>query len=141
VDPEKDGVASIEECVAIEGPASMEAQRRIQFRDIVTGDESWIYLDVNANSLWMRAGEKVPTRSRTLIALSKAILTVFCGLRNVVPINWLVQGMSFKGAYFDQDILWSLAAEPQGEGRPKRRHKHCSIWTLPNHTHQYRIWP
>jgi hypothetical protein len=30
---------------------ALEAQQRIEFRDIVTGDESWIYLHMSPNSI------------------------------------------------------------------------------------------
>jgi hypothetical protein len=39
---------------------TLETQQRIEFRDIVIEDESWIYLDTNPNSIWIGAGEKVP---------------------------------------------------------------------------------
>jgi hypothetical protein len=31
----------------------LEAQQRIGFRDIITGDESWIYLNMTPNSIWI----------------------------------------------------------------------------------------
>jgi hypothetical protein len=30
---------------------ALEAEQRIEFRDIVTGDESWIYLHMSPNSI------------------------------------------------------------------------------------------
>jgi hypothetical protein len=51
----------------------LEAQQRIGFRDILTGDESWIYLNMTPNSIWIGAEEIPPTRSRTTIASTKAM--------------------------------------------------------------------
>jgi hypothetical protein len=44
-------------CILLE---TLEAQQRIGFREIVTGDESWIYLDTNPDSIWIGAKKKVP---------------------------------------------------------------------------------
>jgi hypothetical protein len=62
----------------------LEAKQRIEFCDIVTGDESWIYLYMNPNSTWIgsdRIGseETTPTRLRTMIVSIKAMLIVFWG--------------------------------------------------------------
>jgi hypothetical protein len=35
----------------------LEAQQQIGFCDIVTGDESWVYLDMVLNSIWIGAEE------------------------------------------------------------------------------------
>jgi hypothetical protein len=50
---------------------TVEAQQRIGFQDIVTGDESRIYLDTNPNFVWIEAVIKVPTRSCTMVTSSK----------------------------------------------------------------------
>jgi hypothetical protein len=103
----------------------LEAQQRIGFRDIITGDESWIYLDMTSNSIWIEAEEILPTRPRTTIASTKVMLTVFWGIRGVRPINWLPHGASFNGAYFDENILQPMASELHA-GEEK---KHC-LWPL-----------
>jgi hypothetical protein len=46
----------------------LEAQQRIGFRDIIAADESWIYLNMTPNSIWIGAEEIPPTRPRTTIA-------------------------------------------------------------------------
>jgi hypothetical protein len=56
---------------------ALESQQRIGFRDIVTGDESWIYLHMNPNSFWTGADKIAPTRARTTMASTKEMLTVF----------------------------------------------------------------
>jgi hypothetical protein len=57
----------------------LEAQQRIVFRDIVTDNESRIYLHMSPNSIWIGAEETAPTRPRTMIASTKAMLTVSLG--------------------------------------------------------------
>jgi hypothetical protein len=41
----------------------LESQKRIGFRDIITGDESWIYLNMTLNSIWIGA-EEIPPLDR-----------------------------------------------------------------------------
>jgi hypothetical protein len=38
----------------------LEAQQRIGFHHIITGDESWIYLSMSPNSIWIGAEEIPP---------------------------------------------------------------------------------
>jgi histone-lysine N-methyltransferase SETMAR len=103
----------------------LEGQQRIGFRDIITGDESWIYLNMTPNSIWIRAKEIPPIRPRTTIASTKAMLTVFWGIRGLRLINWLPHRASFNGAYFDENILQPMASECHA-GEEK---KHCP-WSL-----------
>jgi hypothetical protein len=100
---------------------ALEAQQPIGFRDIVTGDESWIYLQMSPNSIWIGAEETAPTRRKTMIASTKAMLPVFWGSRCVTLGDWLPQGASFNGAYFDEHILQMMASELHA-GEEK---KHC----------------
>jgi hypothetical protein len=100
---------------------ALEVRQRIGFRKIVTDNESWIYLHMSSNSIWIRVEETAPTRSRTTIASIKAMLTVFWGIRGVTHGVWLPQGASFNGTYFDQHILQVIASDFHA-GEEK---KHC----------------
>jgi hypothetical protein len=90
---------------------ALEAEQRIEFRDIVTGDESWIYLQMSPNSIWIGAEEIAPTRPRTTIASTKTMLAVFWGIRGVRPVNWLPLDASFNKAHSNQHILQVMASE------------------------------
>jgi hypothetical protein len=94
-------------------------------REIIKGDESWIYLNMTPNSIWIGAEEIPPTRPRTTITSTKAMLTVFWGIRGVRLINWLTHGASLNGAYFDENILQPMASEL----RAGEKKKHCP-WPL-----------
>jgi hypothetical protein len=61
--------------------------------------------------IWIGAEETAPTRPRTTIASTKAILTVFWEIRGVTLGDWLPQGASFNGAYFDEHILQVMTSE------------------------------
>jgi hypothetical protein len=77
----------------------LEVQQRIGFRDIITGDESWFYLDVAPNSSWTGAEEAAPTPPRTTIASTKTMLAVFWGIRCTTLVDWLAQNASFNGEF------------------------------------------
>jgi hypothetical protein len=75
--------------------------------------------------IWIGAEETAPTRPRAKIASTKAMLIVFWGIRGVTLLDWLSQGASFNGAYFDEHILQVMASELHA-GEEK---KHC-LWSL-----------
>jgi hypothetical protein len=52
-------------------------------------------------------------------------LIAFQSICGVVLVNWIHQGASFKGAYFDQEIVQPTVAELQREGKSKHY-----PWTL-----------
>jgi hypothetical protein len=66
---------------------ALEAQQRIKFRDIVTDDESWIYLHMSPNSIWIGVEETAPTRPKRTIPSIKAMLIVFWGIRGVTLVD------------------------------------------------------
>jgi hypothetical protein len=53
------------------------------------------------------------------------MLAVFLNIGGMILMNWLSQGASFNGAYFNEKNLQPMAAEIQREERAK----HCP-WTL-----------
>jgi hypothetical protein len=104
---------------------ALEAQQRIAFRDIVAGDESWIYLHMSPNSIWIGAEETASTRPTTTSASTKAMLTVFWEIRGVILIDWLPQGAFSNGTYFDEHVIHVMGSELHA-GEEK---KHCP-WAL-----------
>jgi histone-lysine N-methyltransferase SETMAR len=107
---------------------TLEAPQRIERRDIVTGNESWIDLHISPNSIWIGAEKTAPARPRTTMASTKAILTVFWGIRGVTLVDRSPQGASLNGADFDEHILQVIASELHA-GEEK---KHCPwplVWT------------
>jgi hypothetical protein len=60
-----------------------------------------------------------------MMASTKAMLHVFWGIRSVGLINWLHHGASFKGAYFDENILQPMDSELYA----REKKKHCP-WPL-----------
>jgi hypothetical protein len=74
------------------------------------------------------------------ITSSKATLIVFQSICGVILVNWIHQGASFNGAYFDREIVQPTVAELQKEGKSKHY-----LWTLlhmdntKSHTSKYNL--
>jgi hypothetical protein len=52
-------------------------QNKTDFQDIITGDESWIFIDTAPSSFWYWSDEELPTRPRRTISADKRILIAF----------------------------------------------------------------
>jgi hypothetical protein len=55
---------------------TLEVQQRIEFRDLVTGNESWINLDMTPDLIWIGAEEKSHAIAHDESA-TKSMLTMF----------------------------------------------------------------
>jgi hypothetical protein len=49
------------------------------FQDIITGDESWIFIDMAPSLIWLSLDKELPTRPRRTIGADKRILITFLG--------------------------------------------------------------
>jgi hypothetical protein len=118
----------------------LEAPQRIGFCDIITGDESWIYLNMTPNSILIGAEEIPPTRPRTTTASKTALLTVCWGIRGVRLVNWLPHGASLMGP-ISMKIFSSRWLLNFTQARRKSIARgHCSIWIMRDRTYQNGIW-
>jgi hypothetical protein len=52
----------------------MQAQKRCHFRDLIPGDETWVYLDMQPRTVWLPAGTELP---------------VFWGIHEVAQYCWV----------------------------------------------------
>jgi hypothetical protein len=86
-----------------------ESQRGVNFRDIVTGDESWFLQHDEHERIWCLSADEVPTRVRPTIGVRKTMPTVFFSVRGAVLINWLPPQAKFNSTYFCQNELEPLA--------------------------------
>jgi histone-lysine N-methyltransferase SETMAR len=49
----------------------LQAQKRCHFRDLIPGDETWVYLDVKPGAIWLPADAELPVRVKRTIASEK----------------------------------------------------------------------
>jgi hypothetical protein len=62
-------------------------QKKIQFRNIITGDESWIFIRTVPGSIWLSLDEELPTRPWPTIGTDKRMLVVFSGMTRIVHVS------------------------------------------------------
>jgi hypothetical protein len=73
-----------------------------KFATIITGDESWIYLDNPLKSVWIPEGAPRPTQPKLTISAKKYLLTVFFNGQGLQAIHWLEKGTMNSDIFINQ---------------------------------------
>jgi hypothetical protein len=55
----------------------LQAQERCHFRDLLTGDETWVYLNMKPGAIWLPADTEIQLRVRRQIVSEKGMLIIF----------------------------------------------------------------
>jgi hypothetical protein len=50
----------------------LQAQKRCHFRDLITGDEIWVYIDMKPGIIWLPVDAELPVRGKRTIASESA---------------------------------------------------------------------
>jgi hypothetical protein len=85
--------------------------RKKQWRgwhDILTLDESWLYLSTDYERIWMSLGEKVPDRERRTIHSPKFMATVVWNPSGFSVMKLLPNGSIFNNLYYITEILQDI---------------------------------
>jgi hypothetical protein len=87
----------------------LSGQKTCQWHDIVTLDESWIYLFSEHDLMWTGPGEIVVDREWHTVQLPKLMLTVVWNLIEFHVLKALPKGRKFNAQYYIiiQMISWS----------------------------------
>jgi histone-lysine N-methyltransferase SETMAR len=93
---------------------SMEARN---FRNIVTGDESWFTLEFQHARRWSVSRDDVPTRAIQQIATRKFMLSVIWGIGGFHVIDLMTTQCSFNSEYFVNHVMVPLIDEIFPNGR------------------------
>jgi hypothetical protein len=75
-------------------------EEETSFQRIITGDESWFYLDYSSDHIWSGAGDDIPQRISRSIQSEKFLLTVLWSTRGPLVVKWMERGQCFNSAYF-----------------------------------------
>jgi hypothetical protein len=103
--------------MAIELLQVLSVQSTRQWRDIVTLDESWIYLFSEHDLMWTAPGEIVADREQHTVQSLKFMLTVVWNPIRFRVLKALPKGRKFNAQYYIiQAISWSQSQI--GGGRP-----------------------
>jgi hypothetical protein len=98
----------------------LEEAQSTGFRQLVTGDESWIYLSYVPHAVWTRSQDEVPTREKQTISIKKFTLTVFWSVDGFHVVEFLSTDTKFNTAYFVEHII-PLIVTSLEIGASKRR--------------------
>jgi hypothetical protein len=61
----------------------LQAQERCHFRDLITGDETRVPLDVKPRTIWLPADAELPVHVKRTIASEERMLIVFWGIHGI----------------------------------------------------------
>jgi hypothetical protein len=95
----------------------LEDVERNDFRNIVTGDESWFTLELQQSAKWSTVHEDVPQRVRQQIGKQKFLLTVICGIDGCHALDLMTSQRSFDSQYFIDNIMVPLVEKVFPNGR------------------------
>jgi hypothetical protein len=89
------------------------AQERCHFRDLVTGDETWVYLDEKPGAIWLPAEAELPVRVERTVSSDKCMLIVFWGIHGNSHYYWLPKDSTLNSPFFREEVLSPLAQKMQ----------------------------
>jgi hypothetical protein len=104
--------------MAIELLQVLSVQSTRQWRDVVTLDESWIYLFSEHDLMWTAPGEIVVDRERHIVQSPKFMLTVVWNPIGFHVLKALLNGRKFNAQYYIIIQMISWLQSQIGSGRP-----------------------
>jgi hypothetical protein len=98
------------------------------FHRIITGDESWFYLDYSSDHIWSCAGDDIPERINHTIQSEKFMLTVLWSTRGPPVVEWMERGQHFNSTYFCAVIINELVHKLKTMGPfPRKNWDHLHL--------------
>ena len=91
----------------------LETSKSFDYRDIITGDQSWILYKYNPHGKWCLDGEENPEFERDQITRQKFMITIIWGVWGFFVVDMLPHGMSYNSSYFISNILDVLNEKKQ----------------------------
>jgi len=99
--------------------SDLETEEPFRFQRIITGDESWFYIDYSPTRIWSLSPDNLPQNVSHAIQSQKFMLTVFWGISGPVLIKWLKPGEKFNTTYFINDVIAEMFEVLRKQGRLK----------------------
>jgi hypothetical protein len=105
--------------MAIELLQVLSVQGTRQWHDIVTLDESWIYLFSEHDLMWTAPREIVVDRERHTVQSPKFVLTVVWNPIGFHVLKAFPKGYKFDAQYYTTDILGAISDWRRQTGRTR----------------------
>jgi hypothetical protein len=61
----------------------LQAQERCHFRDLITGNETWVYHDMKPGTIWLPADAELPVCVKRTIAGEKRMPIILWGIHGI----------------------------------------------------------
>jgi hypothetical protein len=91
----------------------LQAQEKCRFRDRITGDETWVDLDMKPRTLWLPAAAELSVRVKMTIASEKCILIVFWEIHWIAHYCHFSKDSTLNSPFFCEEVLSPLAQKMQ----------------------------
>jgi hypothetical protein len=88
-------------------------QRRCYFRDLITGDKTWVYLDMKPGTIRLPTDAELPIRVKRTITSEERMLIVFWGIHRITYCCWLPKDNILDLPFFCEKVLSPLAQKMQ----------------------------
>jgi hypothetical protein len=83
----------------------LQAQERCHFRDLITGDETSVHLDMKPGTIWLPADAELPVHVKRTITGQKRMLIVFLGIHGIAHYCWLPKDSTLDSPSFVKKCL------------------------------------
>jgi histone-lysine N-methyltransferase SETMAR len=101
-------------------PLMLEALQKSNFGKVVTGDESWFYLETGHSAQWSVSRDNVATKTKPMIGTPKFMWTVMWGIKVFHVVDLMTSQSQFNSQYFVEHIMMPLVQEIFPHGRNQR---------------------
>lgn len=91
----------------------LQACQKLDWRNIITGDQSWFTYWSGYDGAWLALEDNAPIFEESHIQVKKIMITVIWGVYGIYLIDVLPQGMSFNSEYFIKHIINKIAEKKQ----------------------------
>jgi hypothetical protein len=114
----------------------LQTQERCYFRDLITGDETWVSFDMKPRTIWFPADVESLVRVKRTIASEKCMLVVFWRIHGIAHYCWLPKESTLDLPFFCEEVLSPLAQNMQPNSKKLANPWLWFIWTLQGFTEQ-----
>lgn len=91
----------------------LQSSKHESFRNIITGDQSWLTLYYSNNGAWLDSDDDPPEMIKNTIDTQKFMMTIIWGVHGFFIVDFLPQGESYDSPYFIANILQPLFEKKQ----------------------------
>jgi hypothetical protein len=78
----------------------LQTQETCHFRDQITWDEIWVYLDMKPGVIWLPVDAELPVRVERTVASKKRMLIIFWGIHGISYYCWLPKDSTWDSPVF-----------------------------------------